>query len=455
MAQHPTKSGEAGFDTGRFEATWFGQPRGLTILFLTNMWEFFSYYGMRTLLVYYMTKELLFAQEKSSFIYGIYTALAYFTPILGGAIADRWLGKRRAVIIGGSIMALGHFMMAFEPLLYPALATIALGNGLFLPSLPSQINDLYRADDPRRARAYNIYYVGLNIGGFMAPLICGTLGELYGWHYGFGAAGIGMFVGLMIYIAGARYLPAESPRQLTAPSALPVAGRSSRVWLLLFGVGIAATVFRGAYEQIGNTIPLWTDLGIDRHIGGWTIPMTWFQSLNPLLVISVTPLLLMRWRRRAEAGSETSPARKMAIGALIVAVAYLLLAVVSASVGEGRASWLWLVAFFVIFTLGELYILPTGLGLFARLAPPRLGATTVAAWFLATFSGSLLAGIVGTLWSRASHAGFFVVLAVLAAIAALILWLLDRPIRNVELPQPGEHAAGSSDIGQVEPSSVI
>jgi len=414
------------------EKTWFGQPRGLTILFLTNMWELFSYYGMRTLLVYYMTKQLLFAQEKSSLIYGTYTAMAYFTPILGGAIADRWLGKRRAVIIGGSIMALGHFMMTFEPLFYVALATIALGNGLFLPSLPSQINDLYRADDPRRGRAYNVYYVGLNIGGFMAPLICGTLGEMYGWHYGFGAAGIGMFAGLMIYIAGAKYLPPETPR-VARTATVTASPRSEReLWLLLLGVGIAATIFRGAYEQIGNTIPLWTDIGVDRAWGAYVIPMTWFQALNPLLVISMTPLLLLHWRRRADAGRDTSPARKMAIGALIVALAYLLLATVATFVGAERANWIWLLVFFVVLTLGELYILPTGLGLFARLAPQRLGATTVAAWFLAIFSGSLLAGAVGALWSRASHAGFFVFLSGLAVAAAILLWLLDRPIRILE-----------------------
>lgn len=429
------------------EKTWFGQPRGLTILFLTNMWEFFSYYGMRTLLVYYMTKELLFAQEKASFIYGSYTAMAYFTPILGGAIADRWLGKRRAVIIGGTVMALGHFMMTFQPLFYVALATIALGNGLFLPSLPSQINDLYRADDPRRGRAYNIYYVGLNIGGFMAPLICGTLGEVYGWHYGFGAAGVGMFAGLIVYVTGQRYLPVEGAKRAPAAAAAePRNGDQGKVWMPLLGVGIAAAIFRGAYEQIGNTIPLWTDIGVDRVVGGFVIPMTWFQSLNPLLVISMTPLLLLHWRRRADRRRETSPARRMAIGALIVAAAYLLLAVIAASVGTERASWLWLLMFFALFTLGELYILPTGLGLFARLAPPRLGATTVAAWFLAIFSGSLLAGVVGTLWSRASHAGFFVVLACLATLAAGMLWMLDRPIRAIELRRipSNRHDAGNT-----------
>ncbi len=419
--------------TATQDKTWFGQPRGLTILFLTNMWEFFSYYGMRTLLVYYMTKHLLFAQEKSSFIYGAYTATAYFTPILGGVIADRWLGKRKAVIMGGSVMAMGHFLMAFEPLFYVALATIALGNGLFLPSLPSQINDLYSADDPRRGRAYNIYYVGLNVGGFLAPLVCGTLGELYGWHYGFGAAGAGMFSGLAIYVMGRDYLPAESPkRAVPEPSAAEGRGHHRKLWLLLLGVGIAATIFRGAYEQVGNTIPLWTDVGVDRALAGFTIPKTWFQALNPLLVVTMTPFLLLHWRRRAEAGRDTSPARKMAIGALIVAGSYLLLATVSTVAGANRASWLWLVLFFVILTLGELFILPTGLGLFARLAPPSLGATTVAAWFLAIFSGSMLAGVVGTLWSRASHGGFFVLLAGLAAIAAVLLWLLDRPIRDCE-----------------------
>lgn len=410
--------------------TWFGQPRGLTVLFLTQTWELFSYYGMRTLLVYYMTKQLLFAQEKASFVYGAYTAMAYFTPILGGAIADRWLGKRNAVVVGGTIMALGHFVMAFEPLFYLALATIALGNGLFLPSLPSQIGDLYRADDPRRARAYNVYYVGLNIGGFLAPLVCGTLGELYGWHYGFGAAGIGMCLGLAIYVAGRRDLPPEPPRAPPPPAdARQERGDRRRLWRLLLGVGIAATIFRGAYEQIGNTLPLWIDAAVDRGWAGRAIPMTWFQSLNPLLVIAMTPLLLMAWRRRADAGRETSLAIRMAIGALIVAAAYGLLAAVAAVAGESRVGWGWLLAFFALLTLGELYILPTGLGLFARLAPARLGATTVASWFLAVFAGSLLAGVVGTLWSRLDHAGFFLLLAGLAVVAALLLWRLDRPIR--------------------------
>ncbi len=418
------------------DKTWFGQPRGLTILFLTEMWEFFSYYGMRTLLVYYMTKHLLFAQEKASFIYGSYTATAYLMPIFGGIAADRWLGKRKAVIMGGSIMAIGHFMMAFEPLFYAALITIALGNGLFVPSLPSQINDLYRADDPRRGRAYNIYYAGINLGGMLAPLICGTLGEVYGWHYGFGAAGVGMLVGLVVYIAGAAYLPKQMMKASAMESTAERHANGGKLALLLLGVAIAATIFRGAYEQIGNTIPLWTDVGVNRVFGRYVIPMTWFQALNPLLVIALTPVLLFYWRRRASTRGEIPAARKMAIGALIVSGAFLLLAIVSIVAGNARAHWLWLVLFFVVLTIGELYILPTGLGLFARLAPARLGATTVASWFLAIFSGSLLAGVVGTLWSKIDHRFFFVVLAGLALIAAVLLRLLEKPVREVQISAP-------------------
>jgi len=429
------------------QQTWFGQPRGLTILFLTEMWEQFSYYGMRALLVYYMTKQLLIGQEKASFIYGIYTAVAYFTPIFGGMIADRWLGKRRAVIIGGSIMAAGHFMMTFEPLFYPALATIAIGNGLFLPSLPSQINDLYRPDDPRRGWAYNVYYVGINIGGFLAPLVCGTLGEFYGWHWGFGAAGVGMLTGLLVYVFGARYLPHQERIARNAPQP-PASARSQRAtFVLLFAIGVAVTVFRGAYEQVGNTVALWADIGIERTTSLLTIPMTWFQALNPLLVIVMTPLLLAHWRRDADARRQQSSMCKMATGALIVAAAYLLLAIVASVAEPSRASWAWLVLFFGIFTLGELYILPTGLGLFARLAPVGFGATTMAAWFLAIFSGSLTAGVVGALWSSTTHARFFVLLAVIALFAAAMLLALDPMTRRIEAARADE----ITSLGTIEP----
>ena len=240
-----------------------------------------------------------------------------------------------------------------------------------------------------------------------------------------------MFLGLAIYVCGGKYLPREETKEKAndrVATENPPASQM-KLWLLLLGVGVAATIFRGAYEQIGNTIPLWTDIAVDRSLGRFVIPMTWFQALNPLLVIAMTPPLLLYWKRRAENGRDTPPARRMAIGAFIVAAAYLLLASISTVAGTNRAGWLWLVLFFLIFTVGELHILPTGLGLFARLAPPRLGATTVASWFLAIFTGSMLAGLVGTMWSWTSHGIFFVVLAGFAILAAALLLVLNRPIQ--------------------------
>jgi POT family proton-dependent oligopeptide transporter len=426
-----TSTPHAGADAAR---TWFGHPPGLTILFLTEMWEKFSYFGMRALLVYYMTKALAMRQEDASWVYGGYTAFAYFTPIIGGLIADRYLGRRRAVILGGSIMAIGHFLMAFPALFYPALATIAIGNGFFLPSLPSQVRHLYAPGDPRGDSAFSVYYVGINLGAVLAPLVCGTLGELYGWHYGFGAAGVGMCIGLLVYIAGGRYLPREADRvQAVTRDADDPAHTLGRRFGLLLGVILVVVVFRGAYEQIGNTIALWADSGVDRSAGlGWTIPGTWFQSLNPLLVFTITPLLLWLWARRGRTAHTTTPLRRMAFGASLVAVSYVLVAVAAAhSAAAGApAHWWWLFAFFLVFTTGELFILPTGLALFGRLAPGALAATTMAMWFSASFAGNLLAGGLGTFWTRLGATRFFLMTAAVAALAAVLLRLLDAPARR-------------------------
>ncbi|MEJ0038083.1 MAG: peptide MFS transporter [Gammaproteobacteria bacterium] len=401
--------------------TWFGHPRGLTILFLTETWEKFSFFGMRALLVYYMTRQLGIGQAQSSYIYGFYAASAYFTPILGGVIADRWLGRRRAVMLGGAIMAAGHFMMAFEGLFFPALVVIAAGNGLFLPNVPSQIEGLYARDDPKRTSGYSVYYVGINLGAFLAPLVCGTIGELFGWHWGFTVAGVGMLAGLGIYASGLRYLAPDTPRSLPVQTASePESSTGSRTWVLLLAVAFAVVVYRGAYEQAGNTVALWIDTGVERNVGGGhQIPMTWFLSLNPLIVFLLTPVVLAHWAKRAARGAEQSALSKMAIGALALGVAYLLLAAVST--GGAQAAWPWVVLFFLIMTVGEIYILPIGLSLFGQLAPRRLTATVIAAWFMATSVGNLFAGALGSLWSRLTPSTFFVLIAAIAGVAAVML----------------------------------
>ena len=404
-----------------------GHPPGLAVLFLTEMWEKFSFFGMRALQVYYMTKQLHFSQGTASLIYGAYAAGVYLTPIAGGVISDRWLGRHRAIVIGSLVMALGHFMMASEALFFPAMVIIAIGNGLFLPNLPSQVAALYAENDPRRASAYNLYYMGINLGAFLAPLVCGTLGELYGWHWGFGAAGLGMCLGLAIYLAGGRWLPREAPRM--APKSAPAGSddAATRVGLLV-AIGLAVVVYRMAYEQTGNTLAVWVDTSVDRHLGGWLMPATWVQSLNPMFVFAITPLLVAFWQRREARHGAARPLRRMAIGAFVSALSWLGLAAVAhhdaashALTGVG-----WVTAFFVLFTLAELYILPVGLGLFASLAPTRFRATTIAAWFLAAFAGNLLSGVLGTAWEHLAPDAFFLLTAGAAAAAGALLWAIGR-----------------------------
>ena len=412
---------------------WFGQPRGLTILFLTEMWDQFSFFGMRALLVLYMTKHLAIGQGQASWIYGGYAALVYLTPVFGGIVTDRWLRRRTAVIVGGTIMAAGHFMMASESLLLPALATIAIGNGLFLPSLPSQIDSLYAPDDPRRKSAYNIYYVGINLGALMAPLVVGTVGEAYGFHWGFALAGAGMIVAMTTYISGSRYLPPDPAPGENRSTASPQ--RSSRefrqrVALLLAIVG-AVVVFRGAYEQIGNTLTLWADQSVDRIVTAtFSVPVTWFQSLNPLTVFVLTPVFVARWTRLAAQNREPSSVLKMVIGAAVIALSYLAIAALAfwAQRQGKQVSWGWLASFMIVMTAGELYILPVGLGLFGRLAPSGFTATSIAGWYFAGFLGNLFAGWLGTLWTPLSHGVFF---ALIGAVALVAAGLLSLSIQNV------------------------
>jgi len=417
---------------------WFGQPRGLTILFLTEMWDQFSFFGMRALLVLYMTKHLLMAQQNASWVYGLYAASVYLTPVFGGMITDRWLTRRTAVLTGATIMMIGHFLMASEGLFYWALGTIALGNGLFLPSLASQIDDLYVADDPRRRSAYNIYYVGINLGAFAAPLVIGTVGEVFGFHWGFALAGLGMIVAIATYVAGGRYLPAAVPKTSRTKPTETARDRPTPLktrLVLLVVVAAAVVVFRGAYEQLGNTIPLWADAKVDRTVTtGLTIPVTWFQSLNPMTVFLLTPAFVAGWTRQAKRGREPSSAAKMALGAAVIGLAFLLIAVVGAyaQARAGITPWPLLAAFIVLLTAGELFILPVGLGLFGRLAPAGLTATTIALWYSAGFFGNLFAGWLGTLWSTLSVGTFFALTAAIALASAALLGCLIPWVRETE-----------------------
>jgi len=414
---------------GQSTRTLFGHPPGLTVLFTTQMWAEFSFFGLQAMLVYYMTKHLGFSQSKSSLIYGAYGAAAFFSPFFGGMIADQWLGRTRAVIIGCTMMMFGHFAMAFEGLLFPALALVALGNGLFLPPLAIQVGSLYVDDDPRKAYAYSAYYMGINLGGFLAPLVCGTLGELDGWHWGFAAAGVGMAIGLVIYLTNLRLLPAELKRTAVAANENKEATPVIRQHVVTLVLMVAMVVlFRIGYEQSGNVIALWVSDFTDRSLGGLTIPATWFQSINPLLIIVGTPLLIRFWRRRKVKETTAHLLKRMAIGCIIATLAMLLMVVAALVSGPqgARVSSLWVVAYFVLLTLGELYTIPVGLTLVESLAPVRFASMAMGAWYIAKFLGSLLAGFMGAYWLVIPPSAFFGLGMVSTAVAALCLYGMAR-----------------------------
>jgi proton-dependent oligopeptide transporter, POT family len=437
----------------------FGHPRGLVFLFSTEMWERFSYYGMRALLVLYMVKYLLLpgavdgvigfgalrqaleavfgpldVQPLASQIYGLYTALVYLTPILGGLLADRVLGQRRTVIIGASLMAAGHFLMASESMFLLALLLLILGNGAFKPNISTQVGGLYAPGDPRRDRAYSIFYVGINLGAFFSPLVCGSLGEIYGWHYGFTAAGIGMVAGLVIYFTALCTLPPDEMQKARdrgdARQPLTADERSAIGGLLVLFV--PTTLFWATYEQQGNTIALWADAYTDRSIDllVWhgTIPVTWFQAFNPFMIFAFTPFVMALWRRQAQRGREPSTVTKMALGCAGVVAANLILAAAAWTAGSGKASWLWLAGYFATLTLGELYLSPISLSLVTKLAPARLLSMLMGVWLATSFVGNFLAGWLGSLWSGMEKPQFFLMIAAAAALAAVTIAACSRPL---------------------------
>jgi POT family proton-dependent oligopeptide transporter len=459
----------------------FGHPRGLTFLFTTEMWERFSYYGMRSLLVLYMTKFLLLSdhssnviglgalkrgleglfgplevQPLSSQIWGLYTGLVYFTPIFGGLLADRVLGQRRTVVVGATLMAFGHFMMAVEQLFLFALLALILGSGCFKPNISTQVGGLYTPADPRRDRAYSIFYVGINLGAFLAPLVCGTLGERVGWHYGFAAAGIGMLIGLCIYLYALPLLPADelhraqtlAQAQFPLPNPPPLAGEGRvganndptkshlvlnanerRAIVALLALLIPNTLFWATYEQMGNTVILWADANTDRSIDAFhlfgvsaQIPTTWFLAVNPFMIFAFTPFVVALWARQAARGTEPPTITKMAFGCFGVCAANLIMVAAALQADGGKASWLWLFSYFVVITIGELYLSPVGLSFVTKMAPARLISLLMGVWLSASFTGGFLAGYIGSFWSRIDKPEFFLLVAGIAAVAGVTIW---------------------------------
>jgi POT family proton-dependent oligopeptide transporter len=447
--------------TDKIDTDFLGHPKGLSFLFASEMWERFSYYGMRALLVLYMVKYLLQpgtvdtvigfgavkamlegvfgplnVQPLASQIYGFYTGLVYLTPIFGGLLADRLLGLRKTVVIGALLMAAGHFMMAVQSLFLFALLAIILGNGCFKPNISSQVGGLYPPGDRRRERAYSLFYVGINLGAFLAPLVCGTLGEEAGWHYGFAAAGVGMLIALATYLYGTRHLPPDHLRPEERGTAAMQSSLTRHEWrtvgaLLLISVFV--TFFWATYEQQGNTIALWADGYTNRDINlfGWRteIPTTWFQAFNPFMIFAFTPFVVALWTWQARRGSEPSTVVKMALGCLGITAGNLVMIAAASTTGAGeKASWLWLFAYFAFVTLGELYLSPIGLSLVSKAAPRPILSMMMGVWLATSFTGNFIAGWLGSYWNAMEKPAFFAMIALVAAIAGLAIMALNRPL---------------------------
>jgi POT family proton-dependent oligopeptide transporter len=447
-------------DTVREQKTILGHPAGLFVLFFTEMWERFSYYGMRSILVLYMVNYLINSihagtshvfgfmvlqhgieavfgpmkvQPLSSQIYGIYTGLVFFTPFFGGILADRVLGQRKTVVLGGVLMAIGHFLMALESMFLFGLLFIIAGNGCFKPNISTQVGSLYAPGDPRRDRAYTIFYMGINLGAFFSPLICGTLGQKFGWHYGFAAAGVGMIAGLLLYLWGQKFLAQD---QLTRARQTHTehAPLTSAEWKAILGLMVLCmlnVIFWGVYEQQGNTIQLFADRNTDWHIFGREIPSTWFQAINPMFIFLFTPFLNMFWSWQSTRRKEPGSIAKMAMGCGLLGISFLPLMYITAGMRpDQRISFLWLVGCTAVYTMGELYLSPIGLSLVTKVAPARLVSMLMGMWFFSSFLGNFLSGYLGTYYERMSRQSFFFGLVALGVAAGLAIFGLQRPLKN-------------------------
>ena len=447
--------------------SFLGHPRGLAYIAFTEAWERFSYYGMQTLLVLYMVRQLLLpghvehiagftvfraAVERvyrgpltnvglSSAIFGLYTGIVYLTPIAGGFIADRWLGRTRTIIIGALLMAAGHFLMAFDASFLVALLCLLTGVGCFKGNLASQVGALYAPGDLRRADAFQIYYLFINGAVIAAPLIAGTLGEVYGWHYGFGAAGVGMLISIVIYLSGRKWLPPEQNPNRAGSAARPGLSRSERNTVILLVVLLPVLAI-GAVgnQQVFNAYMLWVPGNVDLVFFGRTMPTTWLITVDSTAGVSCLVAALAFWRLWSRHFKEPSEVVKITIGLGFSAVGLLALAAAAAISAAGHKAGVgWVLAFEVFNSIGFANVFPVGLAMYARAAPRPLAGTIMGIYLLHLFLANNLVGWLGGLLDRMPGTQFWLLHAALVGAAGVLMLVAARLGRNLLFPAgPGE-----------------
>ena len=492
----PVKTDATALDTG-----FFGPPRGLSTLFFTEMWERFSYYGMRALLILFMTAPLAsgglaFDTATAGAIYGLYTSMVYMTTLPGGWVADRLIGQRRAVLYGGIIIAAGHFCMAFSSLatFYLGLFLIVIGTGLLKGNVSVIVGQLYAKDDARRDAGFSIFYMGINLGAFAAPLVCGYLGQEVSWHVGFAAAGVGMTIGVIQYVLGSGKLgdaglhatPAASPeaaarlrRNASLVGALlliAVVGFAAASWtgaigitakqvsdaagvllllIVVFFFGwlfsssdwtpeerkklyaiavlfLAAGLFWSVFEQAGSTLNLFADRNTRTAFLGLPFPSSWFQSMNSLFLWVFAPVFAWIWLRLAQRRQEPSSPAKFALGLVLVGAGFAVLIWAARMAEQGiLVSPMWLTVTYLLHTWGELCLSPVGLSAMTKLAPARIGGLMMGVWFLATSIGNFIGGRVASFYEAFALPTLFGAVGLFAIGAGILLFLLVPPIKRL------------------------
>jgi len=446
----------AEIDARAGESTIFGHPRGLLTVASTELWDRISFHGMQALLVLYMVEQLLLpghvehiagfstaravieavtgplsVQALASQVFGLYVGLVYLMPVFGGFLGDRVLGRTGAVSLGAMLMTAGHFCMAFEQSFLLALLLLILGAGTLRGNLAPQLGDLYSKEDRRRGTAFQIYGSAVNLGAFIAPLVTGVLQQVYGWHLAFGFAGVGMFVGLVVYLLGRRHLPAEPPRGPRTAQP-PLTAQERRIVMFLIGMVPVAAMFWIAQSQVWNTYNLWVRDHIALRFGTWTMPVPWLQSIDGLAPFLCLPLVLMFWRWQARRGREPDEFTKIAIGCFIFGLSTLWLSGAGAVAGaDGRAPLLWAIMFHLGSNIGWLFFAPTIIALFSRAAPKPVNATMMGVYFLSIFLGSTISGRLGGLYEVLSPAAFWALHAALCAMGGVSMLALGRTMRRV------------------------
>jgi proton-dependent oligopeptide transporter, POT family len=432
------------------------QPDGLYLLFSVEMWERFSYYGMRALLVLYLVGSLGWNKERAYNLYGNYTMLVYLTPLIGGYLADRFIGTHRSMVIGAALITIGHFTLALpsENAFFIGLGLIIIGTGFFKSNVSTMVGQLYSENDRRRDAGFTVFYMGINMGAFIGQIVCGSLAEdpRLGWHYGFGAAGVGMTLGLLAYLRNKRNVlgdigerpsgRAKRNTDGTQPTATPLSREERHGVAAIFILLVFNVFFWLAFEQAGSTMNSFASERTDRVVLGYTVPAAWFQSINPLVIILFAPVFARLWSWLSKKGLEPSTPVKMALALCLLGLGFVFM-IFAASNSDGglKVSPLWLIAAYSFHTFGELCLSPVGLSMVTKLAPLRFASLLMGSWFLSSAIAHKLGGTIAASVERiergevfhllGGQADFFLIFVVTSGVGGVLLFAMSPIVKKL------------------------